>query len=206
MFTCMRKYELNTPSLVKEIMFYFARFPERSGVMKMWNLGRSTLPEYDIWKAEMEALPDESMSLIPEIKNFVFGVDEDSLAKKITGFSEPFLFVDYGNLEVELDQVNRYNESFLIAITVAFPQRSGNVDLLESTIYSNLALDYIATIRRILIREEKERYWLKDFSADHAVTPWVSTNMPSIGWTIMFTRKGYDMLQGKEKQPPKGKG
>lgn len=198
----MRKFDLISPSLVKEIMFYFARFPERSGVMKMWNTGRSNLPEYELWRTQMEAVPDTEMSLVPEIKNFVFGVNEDALTKKIAGFFEPFLFVDYGNLEVVLDQVNRYNESFLIALTVAFPQRADNVDLLESAIYSDLALNYIATIRKILIQEEKERYWLKDFSADHAVTPWVSTKMPSIGWTIMFTRKGFDMLQGKEKQPP----
>lgn len=194
----MRKFELNTPSIVKDIMFYFARFPQRDGVMDMWNMGRSnSLPEYNLWKTEMESLPDEDMSLVPEIKNFVCGVDEDALAKRIANFSEPFLFVDYGNVEIELDSVNRYRESFLVAITVAFPLRGSNVDLLESTIYSDLAFNYLSTIRKILIQEERERYYLKDFAADHAITPWVSTKMPSIGWTLMFSRKGYDLLQGK---------
>lgn len=174
---------------------YFARFPQKEGVLGMFTNGRSDLPEYAEWMQEINAMPD--VPLCPDIKNYIFGVDENTVTSRITAFSDCFLFVDYGQIENELDRINNRRESFLIAFTVAFPSSNSNNDLPERAIKANRALSLLCDIRRIMIAEEKCTPWLKNFQADHIITPWLSTDMPSYGWTAVIRRQGFDMLQGK---------
>lgn len=183
-------------NLIKEIFMFYARFPDKHGIeQSMFTNGRSDLPEYNEWLQNIRDLPD--VSLFPEIKNYVFGVDKESVASRIKAFTDCFLFVDYGQIENELDRIGNRRESFLIAFTVAYPSSDSNNDLAERAMKANRALDLLCSIRRTMIAEEKCIPWLKNFEADHIITPWLSEEMPSYGWTVMFRRQGFDMLKGK---------
>ncbi len=182
-------------TLIKDIFMFFARFPQRDGVLQMFTNGRSDLPEYEQWIQLVQDLPDVPLS--PEIKNYVFGVDRDTVASRIKAFSDCFLFVDYGQIENELDRLNNRRESFLIAFTVAYPSSDSNNDLVERAIKADRALSLLCDIRHIMINEEKCIPWLKNFQADHIITPWISEEMPSYGWTAIIRRQGFDMLKGK---------
>ena len=181
-------------TLIKDIFMFFARFPRREGVLSIFNAGRSDLPEYAEWKAAVAAMPDP---LMPDVGHYVFGVDEQAVSNRINTVDDFFLFVDYGQIENELDRVNNRRESFLIAITVAYPSRDTDNDLVERAIRSDRALNILCRIRARMIDEEKCTPWLKNFQADHIITPWVSDTMPSYGWTAIIRRQGFDMLRGK---------
>ena len=53
-------------NLVKDIFMFFARFPQKEGVLQLFTNGRSDMPEYNDWMQEVHQLPDQS--LFPEIK------------------------------------------------------------------------------------------------------------------------------------------
>lgn len=182
-------------NLVKDIFMFFARFPQKEGVLQLFTNGRSDMPEYNDWMLEVNALPDQS--LFPEIKNYVFGVDKEAVITSLNSFSDCFLFVDYGQIENEMDHINNRRESFLIAFTVAYPSSDGNNDLAERAIKANRALSLLCDIRHFMINEERCIPWLKNFQADHIITPWASENVPSYGWTAIIRRQGFDMLGGK---------
>lgn len=182
--------------LIREIFMFFARFPEKAGVQSIFNKGRSDdLPAYSDWLAQVNAMPD--VSLQPDIKHYVFGVDAAAVKTRITQCNDFFLFVDYGQIDNSVDDVNRRRESFYIALTVAYPSRDSDNDLAERAVRSDYALDLLLDIRRQMIAEEKCIPWLKNFQADHVITPWVADEMPSYGWTVIIKRQGFDMLKGK---------
>ncbi len=183
-------------TLIKDIFMFFARFPQKAGVLEMFTNGRSDLPEYTQWMQEVNNLPDDP--LLGDIKHYVMGVDPENVVSRISTFSDCFLFVDYGQIENEIDRVNNRRESWIIAITIAYPSRDSNNDLVERAIKSDRALDLLCRLRHILIQEEKCIPWLKNFQADHIITPWVSDDMASsYGWTVIIRRQGFDLLRGK---------
>jgi hypothetical protein len=82
---------------LRAIFLYFAKFPKKAGVLEMFNRDESELyPDYVVLKAEIEAL--ETHSLVPGIEEFVFGVNEDSVKKRIQQLDGPYLFIDYGHI------------------------------------------------------------------------------------------------------------
>lgn len=181
--------------LVKDIFMFFARFPQKEGVLQMFTNGRSDLTEYAQWMQEVQDLPD--IPMFPDIKNYVFGVDRETVISRVKSFTDCFLFVDYGQIENEIDNINNRRESFLIAFTVAYPSSDSNNDLAERAMKADRALTLLCDIRREMIAEEKCIPWLKNFQADHIITPWQSEEMPSYGWTAIIRRQGFDMLKGK---------
>ena len=67
---------------LRDIFLYFAKFPKKGGVLELFNQDESEFyPDYAPQKAEIEAL--ETHSLVPALKEFVFGVNEDSEKKRI---------------------------------------------------------------------------------------------------------------------------
>lgn len=183
------------PSLVKDIFFFFARFVDPQGVLSLFNLGRSDLEGYDEWMQEVKAMPEKP--LLPGIRHYVFGVDEKAVRERISALDDCFMFVDYGQIAATIDHVNNRIDSFYISFTVAYPYRNSSFDLIERALQSDKALSILTDIRHYLIREEKCIPWLKNFSADHIITPWASDTMPSFGWTAIIQRQGADILKGK---------
>jgi hypothetical protein len=71
---------------LNEIFTYFAKFPQKAGVLELFNRSASDLfPGYTALKTQIARL--DPHSLIPGIKGFVFGIDEQSIKKRIEEIS-----------------------------------------------------------------------------------------------------------------------
>jgi len=56
----------------------------------------------------------------------------------------------------------------------------------------------MVAIRNKMITEQRGHPWLKDISNNHTFVPFVSPEMSSIGWTILFNREAYDSFEAKK--------
>ena len=172
----------------EQIFLSFARFPDHDGVMKIFNRGESKqFPvEYAALKLATENLAEKS--LVPQIKDFVFGVTEDIVTKVIQNFTGFYLLVDYGQMEVSRDGFEIQDQSFFVSITVAHPMTGSDPDIVEETIVADLALDYLTTIRAHLITQDRDRR-LQEVTFPHDLIPFQApTANNSVGWTIVLTR------------------
>ena len=173
----------------EKIFLSFARFPDHDGVMKIFNRGTSIqFPvEYAALKTATENLTEKSV--VPQIKDFVFGVTEDIVTKVIQNFTGFYLLVDYGQMEVSRDGFEIQDQSFFVSITVAHPMTGSSPDIVEETIIADLCLDYLAAIRTHLIAQDRDRI-LAEVTFPHDLIPFQApTANNSVGWTIILTRK-----------------
>lgn len=187
---------MNT-SLLIELFLYFARFPAHDAFGTLFNKGRSYIPGYDELHAATLALPDEA--IVPEIGNYIFGPNFDAVSSRVNNLTGSYLFVDYGEIECGTDNSNRMTDSARLAITVAYKLKEFSGDLMEQLLISDRCLAYITTIRNRMINEQRERYWLKDVSRNHTLTPFVARELSSIGWTMLFNREAFDTFGVKRK-------
>lgn len=186
-----------TPNnLLIDIFLYFARFPKREGLFSMFNKGMSLVPGYSELQ---QALNDMSVHSITDIPNYIFGANFESVAMRVNNIEsgKDFLFVDFGEIDCNVDRSNRNTDSARLAITVAYRIKSFSADLIEQTLYFTHALSKLIEIRNRMIQDQREHPWLKDISNDHTFLPFVSKEMTSIGWSLMFNRDGYDTFGAK---------
>lgn len=169
----------------------FARFPKREGIYIMFNAGSSTVPGYSELKQKVDDLPEHSMF---DIKNFIFGANFEAVQARVNNIpsGDDFLFVDFGEIDCDVDGSNRQTDSARLAITVAYRVKSFSADLIEQSLYFSHALAKLADIRNSMIRDQRCHPWLKDISKSHTFVPFVSKEFSSVGWNILFNREGYN--------------
>ena len=185
---------MNT-SLLIELFLYYAQFPEREAIVPLFNKGKSYIPGYGELLKEALDLRDDK--IIPEIKNYVFGPNFDAVSARVNNLIGHYLFVDYGEIECDTDGSNRFVDYTRLAITVAYRLKDFSGELMEQLIVSDRCLSCLVSIRNQMIREQRERYWLKDISNNHTLTPFIARELSSIGWTLLFNRNGYDTFNAK---------
>ena len=187
---------MNT-SLLIDLFLYFGRFPACEAIAPLFNKGKSNIPGYDDLHAAILALGDGA--IVPEIANYVFGPNFDAVSSRVNNLTGYYLFVDYGEIDCNTDSSNRITDSARLAITVAYKLKEFSGDLIEQLIVSDRCLSYLTTIRNRMISEQRERYWLKDVSRNHTLTPFIARDLSSIGWSMLFNREGYDSFGAKRK-------
>jgi hypothetical protein len=180
-------------SLLKDAFVYFAKFPAHAGVMLSFNRDTSEFSTYAAFKAEIEARAEQS--IIPAITDYIFGIDEATVLKKIKSVTGIYLFVDYGALTVNVDQVNRHTTEFQLAITVAKPIDPENMDFAEEVLLGDQLLAHIQTIRDKMLADQREVPWVKDLTFPQEITPvFIRELANSVGWTMMFRKTGIGIL------------
>lgn len=186
-------------TLLTELFLFFARYPNKVGINKMFNKGTSKLPQYKQLMDTLQALPDES--IVPGINQYVFGPNFDAVSARVNNIptGEYYLFVDYGEIECDTDRSNRMTDSAQLAITVACKLKEFSGDLIEQLIVSDQSLYYLIEIRNQIIRKEREQYWLKNISKNHTLTPFMAKELSSTGWTLLFNRESYDTFGAKKR-------
>lgn len=179
---------MNNNQLLLDAYIYFAKFPELAAVLKSFNAGRSDIPGYDEFKTQIENTNPNS--LIPEIKNYVFGVDEARVRKRIGGFTGYYLMVDYGEVQGILDSNNVSTDSFFIAVTVAIPFRDEDMDDAEEILITQQAYTYLMAIKAQMRKDDREsltKHMKIAADADPFHAPKINN---SIGWTLTLQRTG----------------
>lgn len=183
--------------MILNLFRYFAKFPELSGVLTIFNNGESTLSEYSSLKAELEAFPLHS--LISEIQHYVFGQSFEGVKKRIDSLSGTFLFVDFGEFSSTRDQRNSIHDTQKLAVTVAMKVPTSS-DLVEEAIISEKTLQLINILRARMIDDSQktDAPWLKKLSDAHDIIPFVAPELASLGWSMRFDSEGADLFAIKD--------
>lgn len=179
-----------------ELFLFFARYPRKEGILPLFNVGRSDLTTYDELKKKVEALTPHSLS--PEIGSYVFGSNFDAVKNRVNNLTGSYLFVDYGEIECDTDSANRMQDAARLAITVAYRLKNFSSDLVEQILISDFCLTQLAAIRNDMLKAQREQYWLKNLSYNHTFAPFISKELESIGWTMLFDRKAFDTFGAKK--------
>lgn len=180
--------------MIKEQFLYFAQYPDRAGVKSMLTNGSSDHPGYADLLTDLSHLPEEAR--VPEIKNYVYGQSFDELKQRIDKLVGPFLFVDYGEVDMLGDGRNSYQCTQRMAVTVAnkMPNRA---DAAEYMLASDTTLRLLSRVHAWLLADAELGHidWLSRDNLDKAeIVPFVATELHSVGWTLMMSCEAPDSL------------
>lgn len=181
--------------MLLDLFTYFAKFPQNSGIIKgIATKGESSMEEYATTLDILDKMKEKE--LVPEIQNYVYGQSFDELKQRIDKLTGSFLFVDYGEVDMQDDGHRSFECTQRIAVTVA-QKLSGNADMLERVIVNDRTLQMVSKIHaRIMADVETEGlYWMDRESITNCeIIPFVSAELQSYGWTLMLSAKGADIL------------
>ena len=182
--------------MILDIIKYFSKYPERAGVLHMFVNEVSTMPGYNALKAYVQNLPEHGA--LPDIQYMAVGQSMDSLKSflnTITGCVS-YLLVDFGEINSSKNNKNTITDSLKMAVTVAMRVPDG-MDIIEESIASANTLNITNRLRAHLIKDSRDKVlgsWFDLFGSRHDLVPFVTKELQSIGWTIMFNADGTDML------------
>lgn len=181
--------------MLLDLFTYFAKFPQNSGIIKgIATKGESSMEEYATTLDILDKM--EEKELVPEIQNYVYGQSFDELKQRIDKLTGSFLFVDYGEVDMQDDGHRSFECTQRIAVTVA-QKLSSNADMLERVIVNDRTLQMLSKVHaRIMADVETEGlYWMDRESITNCeIIPFVSAELQSYGWTLMLSAKGADIL------------
>ena len=181
--------------MLLDLFEYFAKFPATAGVTKgIANKGESSMEEYATVLNVIKNLPEKE--LVPEIENYVYGQSFDELKQRIDKLTGSFLFVDYGEVDMQSDGRRSFQCTQRIAVTVAM-KLSTHADMLERVIANDRTLQMLSKVHaRIMADVETEGlYWMDRESITNCeIIPFVSAELQSYGWTLMLNATGADVL------------
>lgn len=183
-------------NIITELFMYFARFPKLEGIYPLFNIGESTIPGYNELKTQVDNLTDHSLV---DIDNYIFASNFEAVKARVNNIAagENYLFVDFGEIDADIDQRNRHIDSAALAISVAYRMNSFSADTIEQSLVFAHSFDKLITIRNKMIEEQECTRWLKLVSSNHRFVPFISKDLSSLGWTMMFDREGYDTFGAK---------
>lgn len=181
--------------MLLDLFTYFAKFPASEGITKgIATKGESSMEEYATVLGELSNMQDKE--LVPEIENYVYGQSFDELKQRIDKLTGSFLFVDYGEVDMQSDDCRSFECTQRIAVTVAM-KLPNTSDMLERIIANDRTLQMLSKIHaRIMADAEREElYWMnRDSVANCEIIPFVSAELQSYGWTLMLSATGADIL------------
>lgn len=181
--------------MLLDLFTYFAKFPQNSGIIKgIATKGESSMEEYATTLDILDKM--EEKELVPEIQNYVYGQSFDELKQRIDKLTGSFLFVDYGEVDMQSDGHRSFECTQRIAVTVA-QKLSSNADMLERVIVNDRTLQMLSKVHARIMAdvETEELYWMDRESITNCeIIPFVSAELQSYGWTLMLSAKGADIL------------
>lgn len=174
--------------LLLDAFVYFAKFPLLAGVLKGFTSNINNLSGYDALKAQIEAL--QTNSIIPGIKDYVFGVDEARIKKRIDNMSDYYLLVDYGEVQAPVSAQNVITQNFYIALTVARPFTGDAMDDICELLITQQCYTYLMQIMETIRTADRDSR-IHHLKAAADATPFHAPKLNnSIGWTIILQRSG----------------
>lgn len=183
--------------MILDIFTYFAQFPLQSGVLKMFNAGSSTHEAYATLKTAVKALPLKER--IPGITDYVFGQSYETVKGYVDGLVDStYLFVDFGEISSSRDSRNSIQDRFHLAVTIA-RKISTTADLVEQAIVTDQTLALMDELQACMLADQQPHPWLKEINYTITISPFTSSELSSLGWSMVFYREGADMRNIKDK-------
>ena len=152
------------------------------------------MKEYAEVMQALQEMPGEGV--VPEIENYVYGQSFDELKERVGKLTGSFLFVDYGEVDMQSDSHRSFECTQRIAVTVAM-KLSANADMMERLIATDRTLGMVAKIHAHMMADAEMDmlYWMDRESITNCeIVPFVSSELQSYGWTLMVSAKGADIL------------
>ncbi len=183
--------------MILDLIKYFARYPSKEGVLKMFVRGESAFPEYASLLNYINTLPEQS--LMPEIENYVVASSLDKVKGYISNFRgvKTYLMLDYGEISSVPDSRDSIQDNMGLAITVAC-HLDNSADLVEDNIASDTTLAIANRLRAQVMADSRNQalgHGIKDIIAGaHQIAPFESKELQSVGWTIAFSMNATDLL------------
>ncbi len=178
--------------LIKDLYLYFAQFVPIATLRKTFIYPDGS--EYEAFSREV--LTSESEFRIDGIDDFIFGIDEERVLKRISAVTGVFLFVEYSQIESRINEkVDRKDDSFHVAITVAHPVPTDR-DQLSEAIWQDQTLEIISRIRATIREDWDALVWSKllEISFPNRLQPFNAPHLNhSMGWTMECDFKGVDL-------------
>lgn len=187
--------------MILDLIKYFAKFPTKAGLLKMFVRGESSLPAYASLLAYINALPDESV--MPEIENYVVASSLDKVKGFVSGFYgvQTYLMLDYGEISSMPDERDSLQDNMRLAVTVAC-HLDNNADLVEDNIASDITLGIANRLRAHVMADSRNQalgHGIKNIiGGAHQIVPFESKELQSVGWTIAFSLDATDLLDVSE--------
>ena len=180
---------MDSQNILLDIFKYFTKFVGRNGILRNFSTGQGA--EYVALKEFCQALPENGT--IPIIDDYVFGVNEESVEKRIKNIKGIYLFVDYGNFQTSENELHVKTDELHLAVTVAKPLNIQTVDLIGEVLLADTLLNIVRTIRTQMLNDRC--CFVKRLTFPSEITPWYARELQnSTGWTIIFKLKGIDIL------------
>jgi hypothetical protein len=127
-----------------DIIKYFAKFPDKAGVLKNFARTVEKVDGYDEIKAYVNALGDP---LLPDIKGFVFGHDDTIVTERIRNMKDYFMFIEYGMIKAaQPDKIMVRYTDIALALTIAIPFNDSGRDPVEQIIISDNCLTMVQSV------------------------------------------------------------
>ena len=175
---------------ILDIFRYFAAFVPKEALMRVFN--HEDGQDYHEIKTELLSASDELR--IPQIKDFIFGIDASSVQQRITSVKGMYLFVDYGNATSYIDRTDVKTDRQHISLTVAIPT-ADNADQLRKAIDQDNCLSVIKIIRDQM-REDDYKYGVNWLPSDAStLQPFAAKELAnSFGWSLDVNIEAVDKL------------
>jgi hypothetical protein len=182
--------------MILNLFEYFAKFPVREGVLSAFANGKSDQPFYNDLLKRMKSLPPAGE--MPDIKDYIFGADMDTVKRRVDAVTGTYLFIDFGEIDSERDSRNAIKDTLRMAATVA-AKVSDVMDTVERAIISDITLSLINELRARIYADSGSDTspWLQELSFKHSIVPFIVPELQSVGWSIVFTSQGADILNLK---------
>ncbi len=177
-------------TLIPDIFTYFAKYPLLEGVKKNFKNKKSTMPGYLELKNTIDNLPVHS--LLPELEDYVFGMNEKEVFDRIRNMKGMFLFIDYGQINMNINERNDYAASQIhLAINVGHEYSTQNDDIIEESIIMNKTLVVMQKIIKQIMGDDKasDCPFKKYFNNPTQISPIEPKSFHGkLGWNVMFTK------------------
>ncbi len=127
--------------------------------------------------------------------NFIFGGDEAALREAIGNFGDDYMFGDFGEINSSLDGLNRMQDGFLIAITLAHPYGVNSITNDDILCDQDRLLKKMNVLKKELLKRDRCVPWLKYLQEPFQILPFIAPDISrSIGWTMPMILAGADMF------------
>jgi hypothetical protein len=175
--------------ILLQFILYYSKFVPRPVLERLFDQPASTQwTGYSELQAEMLALP--AISIIPEIENFIFSLNEKYVSDSIKDSKGFLLFIEYG--EATFTPIIEKGVCEKIGITVAREFNIANNDSINETLLMNQAYNILIRILGAMYNDQKN----PKFCPINSLIDWPAKIQPvdtkfffdHCGWSAIFER------------------
>ena len=174
---------------ITDIIKYFAKFPQKQGVLKNFIRTEKLIPGYADLKAYVEAI--EADPLMPELTEMVISANEKEVGARIRNIDNYFMFIEYGSIIAQQPDKMRIRDiNFALGVYICYHNNGRNLDSMEEALIMDNCLAKTFQLAKFMISDDNEICKHERFAESvlnfSPVEP--ALMYQSIGWGLTFKK------------------